>query len=151
MVDTAKPTPPGAGAKKKGLTANQKTLAGIVAGVIVAVVPSIFGYLQARDEIQAKYLKSNAETEAGYQALKKSVEELQAEARTQHDKVVVLQAHVEFLEKRLERLDSSGRPTSPTPSPEPSAIAPPPLEPPKPAPKLKSPPRDIDDALLRDQ
>jgi hypothetical protein len=79
------------------MTPKQKTLAMILSGALVAVAPSFFGYLQARQEIREKYRKSHAEAEAGYAALADSVKELQTVATTQHDYIVKLEGQVSVL------------------------------------------------------
>lgn len=81
------------------LSPKQKTLATILAGVVVAVTPSLFTYLQARDEIKAKYQQANDEATAGYKALVSSVTDLQKAVKEQHDYIVKLEGHVEALEK----------------------------------------------------
>ena len=81
------------------LSPKQKTLATIVAGVVVAVTPSLFSYLQSRDEIKAKYQQSNTEAAAAYKALVDSVKELQTAVKEQHDYIVKLEGHVDALEK----------------------------------------------------
>lgn len=81
------------------MSPKQKTLATIVAGVIVAVTPSFFTYLQSRDELKAKYKQTNDEAAAGYKTLVESVKELQGAVKEQHDYIVKLEGHVEALEK----------------------------------------------------
>ena len=81
------------------MSPKQKTLATIVAGVIVAVTPSFFTYLQSRDELKAKYQQTNDEAAAGYKTLVESVKELQGAVKEQHDYIVKLEGHVEALEK----------------------------------------------------
>lgn len=86
------------------MTPKQKTWAMVLSGIIVAVAPSFFGYLQAKDEIKARARVSHAEAEAGYQTLSASVQELQQVVIQQHDYAVRQEGHVEALEAQLAAL-----------------------------------------------
>lgn len=144
------------------LSAKQKTLATILAGVVVAVTPSLFTYLQARDEIKAKYRQANDEATAGYKALVSSVTDLQKAVKEQHDYIVKLEGHVDALEKMRWRptntnLTGTGIPVGTTgtvghgagsgsgagmaPDPKPPADLPP-----LPAPDFRPPPADYNAA-----
>ncbi len=79
------------------MTPKQKTWATIVIGAVVAIAPSTFGYLQARQEIGEKYRLSNKEADAGYKTLVESVQQLQLIVRAQHDQITKLQGTVEAL------------------------------------------------------
>jgi len=76
-----------------------KTIAAIIAGVVIAITPALFGYLQSRDEISAKYRLTQDEAANGYTALATSVKELQAAMTAQHDYIVKLEGHLEAMDK----------------------------------------------------
>lgn len=90
------------------VTAKQKTLLTILLGAIVAIAPSFFGYLKARDEIGAKREESRSEAQASYKALAASVEGLQKTALEQHDYVVKLEAQIGMLVNVLAHATPSG-------------------------------------------
>jgi hypothetical protein len=92
----------------------QKTIAAIVAGVLVAVAPSFFAYLQARQEIRSKYNTTHANAEAGYDTLVLSVEKLQQALIEQHDHVVKLEGQVFVLTSILPALMPTRGPASTT-------------------------------------
>lgn len=102
------------------MTPKQKTWAMVLSGIVVAVAPSFFGYLQAKDEIRARAKTSHAEAEAGYQTLTASVEELQQVVVQQHDYAVRLEGHIEALEAQVAALATemgelrSAAPATPT-------------------------------------
>lgn len=75
----------------------QKTAAAIVAGVIIAVAPSFFAYLQASHEIREKYNANRAKAEAGYDSVVESIKELQLAVVKEHDYVVKLEGQVAVL------------------------------------------------------
>lgn len=75
----------------------QKTAAAIVAGVLVAVAPSFFAYMQARHEIREKYNSNRVKAEAGYDAVVESIKELQLAVVKEHDYVVKLEGQVAVL------------------------------------------------------
>lgn len=83
------------------MTPPKKTVAVGVAGVIIAVLPALFTYLENREEIKAKYAKTQHEASLGYEALAKSVKELQAATLEQHDYIVKMRAQLELMEKLL--------------------------------------------------
>jgi len=87
------------------VTAKQKTILAIVLGAVVAVAPSFFGYLQARQEIREKYQLNRHEASNGYDALATSIKDLQATITKQHDYIVKLQGQVGLL---AEVISSSG-------------------------------------------
>lgn len=89
------------------VTAKQKTVLAIVVGALVAIAPSFFGYLQARQEIREKYAENHNEAEAGYQALVESVKNLQKTALEQHDYIVKLEGQLETLTTVLTQLSST--------------------------------------------
>jgi hypothetical protein len=76
-----------------------KTMAAIVAGVIVAVTPALFTYLENRDQIRVKYRKTQEDATAGYAALAVSVKELQAQVVTQHEFMIKLEANLAAMDK----------------------------------------------------
>jgi hypothetical protein len=75
----------------------QKTAAAIIGGVLVAVTPSFFGYLQARQEIREKYNANRDKMEAGYDTMVASLKELQQAVVREHDYVVKLEGQVAVL------------------------------------------------------
>jgi hypothetical protein len=93
--------------EKKKPTPKAKTLATVVAGVIIAVTPALFTYLENRDEIKAKYRKTQEDATAGYAALAVSVKELQAQVVTQHEFIIKLEANLAAMDKYV--LDSLNR------------------------------------------
>lgn len=80
-------------------TPPKKTVAVGVAGVLIAVLPALFTYLENRQEIKARYAKTQQEASAGYEALVTSVKELQAATLSQHDYIVKMQTQLELMEK----------------------------------------------------
>jgi hypothetical protein len=76
-----------------------KTLAAVVAGVIVAIMPALFTYLENRDQIKAKYQKSQDDATAGYAALAVSVKELQTQVVAQHEFIIKLEANLAAMDK----------------------------------------------------
>lgn len=142
------------------LSPKQKTLATILAGVVVAVTPSLFTYLQAREEIKAKYRQSNDEATAGYKALVDSVTELQSVVQQQHDYVMKLEGRLEAVERRRIRITApnvgsgSASPSHENPDASGSgAGAPAPVPPPDPAmlpaPHFRPPPADYNAAQMQ--
>jgi type II secretory pathway pseudopilin PulG len=105
----------------------QKTVAAIIAGVLVAVAPSFFAYLQARQEIREKYVANRDKAEAGYDAVVESIKELQLTVIKEHDYVVKLEGQVAALTSiltltRFPTMTGSGtslRVTTPAPLPRP--------------------------------
>lgn len=77
----------------------KKTIAVGVAGVLIAVIPALFTYMQNRDEIKAKYVQTQASASSGYDALASSVKELQKATLAQHDYIVKMQGQLELMEK----------------------------------------------------
>ena len=75
----------------------KKTFATVGASVIIALIPGVLGYCENRDEIKAKYARSQGRASNGYAALAKSVEELQGVVKTQHEYLVKLEERVEGL------------------------------------------------------
>lgn len=125
------------------VTPHQKTIATIIAGVIIAVMPALLGYLQSRDEIAAKYQKTQDEATSGYNALVTSVKEIQAAMTVQHDYIVKLEGHLEAMDKyvmgALRARPVTGRPA--VVAADPPAPIPPPTRP-----KFRDPPADFGDA-----
>ena len=131
-----------------------KTLAAVVAGVIVAVTPALFTYLENRDEIKAKYHKTQDDAAAGYAALAVSVKELQTEVLSQHNYIIRLEANLAAMDKYV--LDALNRAVT-----APATIGGPPRQPlvatsdkpvrPKPPvnPRFKELPRDLPDAAVQ--
>src|SRR5690349_6218289 len=83
------------------VTPKQKTILTIVLGAVVAIAPAFFGYLQASQETREKYQQSRHEASNGYDALVKSVKDLQASVTEQHDYIVKLQGQVDLLTRAL--------------------------------------------------
>lgn len=109
----------------------QKTVLTIVIGAIVAITPSFFSYLEARQEIREKYGQSHDEAASGHDALASSVSELQKTVLEQHDYVVKLEGQVEALTRVVTQLAAStGRalPTLDKPPGRPRLAAPPNFE-----------------------
>jgi hypothetical protein len=82
-------------------TPPKKTVAVGVAGVIIAVLPALFTYLENRQEIKAKYAKTQEQASVGYETLVTSVKELQSATLAQHDYIVKMQAQLELMEKMV--------------------------------------------------
>ena len=97
------------------MTPKQKTLAMIVSGALVAVAPSFFGYLQARQEIREKYNQNRAASEAGYTTLVESVEALQKNASAQHEYTIKLEAQVVVLTDLISKMRVRVSGTRPVP------------------------------------
>ena len=76
----------------------RKTWATVVIGAVVALTPPTLVYLQGRAELREKYAHTNAEADAGYQALVESVRELRATVSAQSETIARLQGHVEAIE-----------------------------------------------------
>jgi hypothetical protein len=89
------------------MSPKQKTLVTVVAGVIVAVTPSFFSYLQSRDEIKAKYQQASQEADTGYKALVASVADLQKAVTEEHDYTVKLEGQITALTNLVSHLRSS--------------------------------------------
>ena len=128
----------------------KKTAAMVLGGVLIAVTPSLLGYMQNRDEIKAKYAQSQTNASSSYDALAASVKELQAATKEQHDYSVKLQAQLEMMEKYVSDLDAElAAAPPPAGSHVPRAIKHTPhvsmIKPPEP--KLDKPPRDYDAAV----
>ncbi len=70
----------------------------IAVTLLVGLLPPLLVYKLGRDELHEKYAHSDAEAEAGYAALVKSVGELRETVKTQSDTIIRLQAHIEFIE-----------------------------------------------------
>jgi hypothetical protein len=85
----------------------QKTVLAIVIGAVVAIAPSFFGYLQARQEIREKYTQGHVEAAAGYTTLVESVKGLQKTALEQHDYIVKLEGQLTALTGVLTQLATS--------------------------------------------
>jgi hypothetical protein len=81
------------------MTSKPKTVLTIVVGALVAVTPALLGYLENREEIKAKYRAAQESASGGYEALSASVKELQKAVATQHDYIVRLEAHIEYMDK----------------------------------------------------
>jgi hypothetical protein len=71
----------------------------IIGTVAMALIPALFGYIQNRDEIKARYSQTQHEATLGFDALAKLVKELQAATIVQHDYIVKIQAQLEMMEK----------------------------------------------------
>lgn len=96
--------------------ASRKTAITVVVGAVVALTPPFLVYLQGRAELREKYAHTNAEAEAGYQALVESVRELRATVSAQSETIARLQGHVEAIEassstRMTGRLPPIARPT----------------------------------------
>jgi hypothetical protein len=85
----------------------QKTVLTIVIGAIVAIAPSFFGYLQARQEIREKYAQSHDEAAKGYTILVESVKGLQQTVLEQHDYTVKLEGQLTALTSVLAQWSAS--------------------------------------------
>lgn len=85
----------------------QKTVLAIVIGAIVAIAPSFFSYLQARQEIREKYAENHNEAARGYDTLVASVKDLQKTALEQHDYIVKLEGQLVAMTGFLAQLSSS--------------------------------------------
>jgi hypothetical protein len=131
-----------------------KTLATIVAGIIVAVTPALFTYLENRDEIKAKYRKTQEDATAGYAALAVSVKELQAQVVAQHEFIIKLEANLAAMDKYvLDSLDrvmsrpivvGGARPPVVATRDKPPALIKPPINP-----KFKELPHDLPNAAIQ--
>jgi hypothetical protein len=75
----------------------QKTVLVVIIGAIATITPAFLSYCTNNAEIKMKYKAAGAASEAGYQALVKSVEELQKAVLSQHDKIVMLQGQIELM------------------------------------------------------
>lgn len=89
------------------VTTRQKTVLAIIVGALVAVAPSFFGYLQARQEIREKYAANHEEAAQGYDTLVVSVKDLQKTALEQHDYIVKLEGQITLLTNVLTQLSTS--------------------------------------------
>jgi hypothetical protein len=117
------------------VTSRQKTALAIVLGALVAIAPSFFGYLQARQEIREKYQQGRDEAVNGYETLVVSVKDLQKTALEQHDYVVKLEGQLVALTSILAQLSTA------TPGLRMGAASPlPKLEKPPTRPNLPAPP-----------
>jgi hypothetical protein len=129
------------------VTTKQKTVLAIVLGAVVAVAPSFFGYLQARQEIREKYQLNRNEASNGYDALVTSIKDLQATVTKQHDYIVKLQGQVSLLAEVISssgmRMSGSGAGSASSPE------LPPPLEPPPRLPPMPAPPADFSTAQMQ--
>jgi hypothetical protein len=76
----------------------RKTAITVVVGAVVALTPPILVYLQGRAELRERYRHTEAEADAGYQALVESVRELRATVSAQSETIARLQGHVEAIE-----------------------------------------------------
>lgn len=89
------------------VTTKQKTVLAIVIGAIVAIAPSFFSYLQARQEIREKYAENHNEAARGYDTLVASVKDLQKTALEQHDYIVKLEGQLVAMTSFLAQLSAS--------------------------------------------
>lgn len=119
-------------------TPRQKTVLAIVLGALVAIAPSFFSYLQARQEIREKYKQGRDEAANGYDALVASVKELQKTALDQHDYVVKLEGQISALTAVISQLSAASPGLRMGSSPLPR------LETPPSRPNLPAPPSDFD-------
>jgi hypothetical protein len=132
------------------VTAKQKTVLAIVLTAVVAIAPSFFGYLQARQEIREKYQLNRSEASNGYDALVTSIKDLQATVTKQHDYITKLQGQVALLAEVISsagsglRMSGSGAGSASSP-PE----LPPPLEPLPRLPPMPAPPADFNTAQMQ--
>jgi hypothetical protein len=79
-------------------TPPKKTVAVASAGILLALVPALLGYMQNRDEIRAKYNQSQSSAESSYDIVATTVKQLQAATLAQHDYIVKMQAQIEMLQ-----------------------------------------------------
>src|SRR5262245_57013831 len=84
----------------------QKTVLAIVLGAIVAIAPSFFSFLQARQEIREKSAENHAESAQGDETLVAAVKDLQKTVLEQHDYVVKLEGQNTTLTNVLGQLSS---------------------------------------------
>lgn len=111
------------------VSSKQKTVLAILVGALVAIAPSFFGYLQARQEIREKYKQSYVETETSYETLVTSVKDLQKTALEQHDYIVKLEGQIATLTSVIAQLSPGLRMGAPLPK-----LDKPPMRPDLPAP-----------------
>lgn len=127
------------------VTSKQKTILAIVLGAVVAIAPSFFSYLQARQEIREKYRQNRAEATVGYDVLVTSIKDLQRTVTEQHDYIVKLQGQVTLITDALSpsslRMMGSGAGSTAT-------AALPTLEAPPELPSLPAPPPDFSTAQM---
>lgn len=113
------------------VSSKQKTVLAILVGALVAIAPSFFSYLQARQEIREKYKQNHVETETSYETLVTSVKDLQKTALEQHDYIVKLEGQIATLTNVIARLPSGPRVNTSLPLPK---LDKPPTRPDLPAP-----------------
>lgn len=127
-----------------------RTIATVIGGVIIAIVPALFTYLENRDQIRAKSQKNQEDATAGYAALAVSVKELQTEVLAQHDYIIKLETNLAAMDKYvLEALNravaarpvAGGRPQPVAVVSDKPAMLKPPLDP-----KFRDLPHDLPDA-----
>jgi len=127
-----------------------KTVAAVVGGVIIAIAPALFTYLENRDQIKSKTQKNQEDATAGYAALAVSVKELQTEVLAQHDYIIKLETNLAAMDKYvLEALNRAvaarpvvgGRPQPVTVVAEKPVALRPPVDP-----KFRDLPHDLPDA-----
>ena len=130
-----------------------KTLAAVVTGVLVAVTPALFTYLENRDQIKSKTQKNQEDATAGYAALAVSVKELQTEVLAQHDYIIKLETNLAAMDKYV--LEALNRAVAARPvvggRPQPVIVAgekPVALRPPV-NPKFGDLPHDLPDAAIK--
>lgn len=75
----------------------RKTYLTIFVTAVVGLVPPLLAYLQARAELHERAAHTEAEADAGYQALVDSVRELRATVNAQHDAITKMQGYLEGL------------------------------------------------------
>jgi hypothetical protein len=93
-----------------------KTLAVIISGVIVAVVPASLTYLESRNELQSKYDETKDNATGGYAALAASIKDLQTAVAAEHDFSIRLEARLEYMDAYIRAtgtLHTSKRPLPP--------------------------------------
>lgn len=115
-------------------TTKQKTVLAIVLTAIVAITPSFFGYLQARQEIAAKYKQGRGEAAHSYETLVASLKDLQTASLAQHDYIVKLEGQLSMLTRVITQITTSTSGLRMTALPALPALDKPPLRPNLPAP-----------------
>ena len=116
------------------ITSKQKTVLAIVLTAIVAIAPSFFGYLQARQEIAEKYKQGRGEAANSYETLAASLKDLQTASFAQHDYIVKLEGQITMLTRVVAQLATATPGLRMTAPPTLPTLEKPPLRPDLPAP-----------------